>query len=170
MAGPVGIGVIGAGTISNTYLENLTKFADTEVLAIGDIITEAAREKAAKYDVPTAGDVTTVLNDPGVEIVVNLTIPAAHAEVASQAIAAGKHVWNEKPLSLDRVSGQSLLKDAEAAGLLVGCAPDTFLGPGLQTACRLAEEGLIGTPLTALALLQLPGPEAWHPNPPSSMR
>jgi predicted dehydrogenase len=165
MAGPVGIGVIGAGTISNTYLENLTKFADTEVLAIGDIITEAAREKAAKYDVPTAGDVTTVLNDPGVEIVVNLTIPAAHAEVASQAIAAGKHVWNEKPLSLDRVSGQSLLKDAEAAGLLVGCAPDTFLGPGLQTACRLAEEGLIGTPLTALALLQLPGPEAWHPNP-----
>jgi predicted dehydrogenase len=100
-----------------------------------------------------------------VEIVVNLTIPAAHAEVASQAIAAGKHVWNEKPLTLDRVSGRSLLQDAEAAGLLIGCAPDTFLGPGLQTACRLIEQGTIGTPLTALALLQLPGPESWHPNP-----
>ena len=141
--------MIGAGTISDTYLENLTKFADTEVLAIGDIVTDAAQEKAAKYDVAVAGDVATVLNHPDVEIVVNLTIPAAHAEVASQAIAAGKHVWNEKPLALDRVSGQSLLDDAEAAGLLVGCAPDTFLGPGLQTACRLIEQGMIGTPLTA---------------------
>jgi predicted dehydrogenase len=165
MASAVGVGVIGAGTISDTYLENLTRFADTEVLAIGDLVTEAAREKAAKYDVPTAGDVATVLDHSGVEIVVNLTIPAAHAEVATRAIGAGKHVWNEKPLALDRVSGQSLLRDAEAAGLLVGCAPDTFLGPGLQTACRLIEQGLIGTPLTALALLQLPGPESWHPNP-----
>lgn len=165
MSGPVGIGVIGAGTISDTYLENLTNFADTDVLAIGDIVPEAAREKAAKYQVPAAGDVATVLDHPGVEIVVNLTIPAAHAEVATQVIQAGKHVWNEKPLALDRVSGSSLLRDADAAGLLVGCAPDTFLGSGLQTACRLIEEGLIGTPLTALALLQLPGPESWHPNP-----
>jgi len=161
----VGVGLIGAGTISDTYLENLTSFPDTEVLAIGDIVPGAAREKAAKYDVPAAGDVATVLDHPGVEIVVNLTIPAAHAEVATQAIGVGKHVGNEKPLALDRASGERLLRDAEAAGLLVGCAPDTFLGPGLQTACRLIEQGLIGTPLTALALLQLPGPESWHPNP-----
>jgi predicted dehydrogenase len=165
VSGPVGIGVIGAGTISDTYLENLTGFADTEVLAIGDIVLKAAKEKADKYDVPAVGDVATVLDHPGVEIVVNLTIPAAHAEVASQVIAAGKHVWNEKPLALDRFSGQRLLSDAAAAGLRVGCAPDTFLGSGLQTACRLIEQGIIGTPLTALALLQLPGPEAWHPNP-----
>jgi len=165
MTEPVGVGVIGAGTISDTYLENLTTFADTEVLALGDIIPEAAKEKAAKYEVAAAGDVATVLDHPDVEIVVNLTIPAAHAEVATQAIEAGKHVWNEKPLALDRVSGRSLLRDAEAAGLLVGCAPDTFLGSGLQTSCRLIEQGLIGTPLTALALLQLPGPESWHPNP-----
>jgi predicted dehydrogenase len=165
MSEPVGVGVIGAGTISDTYLENLTTFADTEVLALGDIIPEAAKEKAAKYEVAAAGDVATVLDHPDVEIVVNLTIPAVHAEVATQAIEAGKHVWNEKPLALDRVSGRSLLRDAEAVGLLVGCAPDTFLGSGLQTSCRLIEQGLIGTPLTALALLQLPGPESWHPNP-----
>jgi predicted dehydrogenase len=165
MAGPVGIGVIGAGTISDTYLENLTSFADTDVLAIGDLVPEAARLKADKYDVAAAGDVAIVLDHPGVQIVVNLTIPAAHAEVARQAIAAGKHVWNEKPLALDRVSGQRLLADAAAAGLRVGCAPDTFLGSGLQTACRLVEQDMIGTPLTALALLQLPGPESWHPNP-----
>ena len=165
MNGPVGIGMIGAGTISDTYLENLTSFADTDVLAIGDIVPEAARLRAAEYDVAAAGDVDTVLNHPGVEIVVNLTIPAAHAEVASQVIAAGKHVWNEKPLTLDRFSGERLLNDAAAAGLRVGCAPDSFLGTGLQTACRLTEQGMIGTPLTALALLQLPGPESWHPNP-----
>ena len=165
MNGPVGIGMIGAGTISDTYLENLTSFADTDVLAIGDIVPEAARLRAAEYDVAAAGDVDTVLHHPGVEIVVNLTIPAAHAEVASQVIAAGKHVWNEKPLTLDRFSGERLLNDAAAAGLRVGCAPDTFLGTGLQTACRLTEQGMIGTPLTALALLQLPGPESWHPNP-----
>ena len=157
--------MIGAGTISDTYLENLTSFADTDVLAIGDIVPEAARLRAAEYDVAAAGDVDTVLNHPGVEIVVNLTIPAAHAEVASQVIAAGKHVWSEKPLTLDRFSGERLLNDAAAAGLRVGCAPDTFLGTGLQTACRLTEQGMIGTPLTALALLQLPGPESWHPNP-----
>jgi predicted dehydrogenase len=165
MGDPVGVGVIGAGTISNTYLENLTNFADTEVLAIGDLLPEAAREKAAEYEVPAAGDANTVIDHPDVEIVVNLTIPAAHAEVATQVIKVGKHVWNEKPLALDRSSGGSLLRDAEEAGLLVGCAPDTFLGPGLQTACRLTEQGMIGTPLTALALLQLPGPELWHPNP-----
>jgi len=165
MSRPVGVGVIGAGTISNTYLENLTNFADTDVLAIGDIVQTAAEEKAAKYEVPAAGDVATVLDHPDIEIVVNLTIPAAHADVASQVISAGKHVWNEKPLALDRISGRSLLREAEEAGRLVGCAPDTFLGPGLQTACRLVEQGLIGTPLTALALLQLPGPELWHPNP-----
>ena len=165
MGRPIGVGVIGAGTISDTYLKNLTNFADTEVLAIGDIVPEAAREKATKYEVPLAGDVDAVVDHADIEIIVNLTIPAAHAEVASAVIKAGKHVWNEKPLALDRPSGDTVLRDAEKAGLLVGCAPDTFLGPGLQTACRLIEQGMIGTPLTALALLQLPGPELWHPNP-----
>jgi predicted dehydrogenase len=163
--GPVGIGFIGAGVISDTYLENLTGFADTEVVAIGDLFPEAARARAEKYDVAVAGGPEVVLENQDVEIVVNLTIPAAHAEVALQAIKAGKHVWNEKPLALDRVGGKALLDQAEAAGLRVGCAPDTFLGAGLQTARRLIEDGQIGAPLTALVLMQSPGPESWHPNP-----
>jgi predicted dehydrogenase len=163
--GPVGIGIVGAGTISETYLRNLTSFPDVDVLAVGDLFPEVASAKAAEHSVPTSGGVAAVLTHPDVEIVVNLTIPAAHAEVASQAIAAGKHVWNEKPLALDRTSGQAVLEQADAAGLRVGCAPDTFLGAGLQTARRLIERGDIGTPLTALVLMQLPGPESWHPNP-----
>jgi predicted dehydrogenase len=164
-SGPVGIGIIGAGVISDTYLENLTAFADTTVLAIGDLRPDVARAKAAEHGVAAAGDVDVVLGHPDVEIVVNLTIPAAHAEVAVGALAAGKHVWNEKPLALDRAGGRAVLEAAEAARLRIGCAPDTFLGAGLQTARRLIEAGAIGDPLTALAMLQSPGPDAWHPNP-----
>ena len=137
----------------------------TNVLAIGDLYPEAATRRAEEHGVPTSGDPSAVLDHPDVEIVVNLTIPAAHAEVAGQAIAAGKHVWNEKPLALDRASGRALLDAAEAAGLRVGCAPDTFLGSGLQATRRAIDGGLIGDPLTALILLQGPGPESWHPNP-----
>ena len=163
--GPVGVGIIGAGVISKTYIENLTSFADTEVLAIGDLFPEAARARAEEFGIATAGDVSVVLDHPGIELVVNLTIPAAHAEVAGQVVAAGKHVWNEKPLAMDRESGRALLDAADAAGLLVGCAPDTFLGTGLQRSRQLLESGEIGTPLTALVLMQGPGPESWHPNP-----
>lgn len=163
--GPVGVGIIGAGTISQTYLENLTSFGDVEVLAIGDIATDAAQAKAAEFGIAAAGGVDTVLGHDGVELVVNLTVPAVHAEVARSAIAAGKHVLNEKPLALNRVAAQALLNRAAEAGLRVGCAPDTFLGSGLQAARRIIDAGDIGEPLTALTLLQNPGPESWHPNP-----
>ncbi len=106
-----------------------------------------------------------MLNHPDVEIVVNLTIPVAHVEVALAAVAAGKHVWSEKPFSLDQESGRKLLATAQDAGLRLGCAPDTILGPGLQESRRIIERGDIGTPLTALTLMQSPGPESWHPNP-----
>ena len=164
-SGPVGIGIIGAGVISETYLRNLTSFADTKVVAIGDLWPEIARAKASEHGLAAAGDVDVVLGHPDVEIVVNLTIPAAHAEIAERALAAGRHVWNEKPLALDRVGGRAVLDAAAAAGLRVGCAPDTFLGPGLQAARRQVVGGAIGEPLSALALLQSPGPDAWHPNP-----
>jgi len=163
--GPVGVGIIGAGTISKTYLENLTSFPDVEVLAIGDIVTEAAQAKAQEFGVPTHGGPEAVLGHDGVELVINLTIPAVHAEVAMSAIEAGKHVFNEKPLALERVSAKALLDAAEQAGLRVGCAPDTFLGSGLQEARKIIDRGDIGEPLSALTLMQSPGPESWHPNP-----
>ncbi len=164
-SGPVGVGIIGAGVISKEYLENLTSFPDVRVVAIGDLFEDAAAARAAEYGIAKHGGVDAVLGNPDVEIVINLTIPAAHVEVATQAVNAGKHVWSEKPFSLDRESGRRLLKAADAAGVRLGCAPDTFLGAGLQTARRMIERGDIGTPLTALTLLQSPGPESWHPNP-----
>lgn len=161
----VGVGVIGAGVISDAYLKSMQSFPDLNVVAIGDLRPEAAKAKAEEFGIETHGGPEAVLGHPDVEIVVNLTIPIAHVEVALAAVAAGKHVWSEKPFSLDQESGLKLLATAQDAGLRLGCAPDTFLGPGLQTARRLIEKGEIGQPLTALTLMQSPGPESWHPNP-----
>lgn len=162
---PVGVGLIGAGVISDTYLENLTSFPDVEVLIVGDLDVDRAKAQAEKHGVPASGAAQDVLDHPGVQVVVNLTIPAAHTEVSAAAIAAGKHVWTEKPLGLDRDSTSALLRDAEAAGLRVGSAPDTVLGPGLQTAKREIAKGTIGRPLFAQTSMQYQGPEVFHPNP-----
>ncbi len=161
----VGVGVIGAGVISDAYIKSMQSFPDLAVVAIGDLRPEAAKEKAEQYGIETHGGPDVVLNHPDVEIVVNLTIPIAHVEVALAAVAAGKHVWSEKPFSLDQESGLKLLSTAQDAGLRLGCAPDTILGPGLQESRRIIERGEIGQPLTALTLMQSPGPESWHPNP-----
>lgn len=163
--GPVGVGVIGAGVISSAYLENLTRFPDLVVLFIADLDVARARAQAEAFGVPGHGTVDELLAIEAIEIVVNLTVPAVHAEVGHRVLAAGKHVWAEKPFALDRDSGRALLDDAKARGLRVACAPDTFLGAGLQSAQRLLDSGRIGTALTGLALCQGPGPESWHPNP-----
>ncbi|MBT1609652.1 Gfo/Idh/MocA family protein [Curtobacterium poinsettiae] len=163
--GPVGVGVIGAGVISDQYLSNLTVFPDVTVRFIADIDLPRAAAQAEKWSVPGSGTVEELLADDDIEIVVNLTIPAAHVEVALQALAAGKHVWGEKPYALDRASAAELRDAAVAAGKTVSVAPDTFLGAGLQTALRTIREGRIGTPLNGLTLFQSPGPESWHPSP-----
>jgi predicted dehydrogenase len=165
MTEPLGLAVVGCGTISNQYLKNLTQFPDVQVHFCADIDAERAKAQAAAYDVPGSGSVEQALDHPGVGLVVNLTTPAAHAQVAAAAVRAGKHVWNEKPLTLDVATGQHLLELARAANLRVGCAPDTVLGAGIQSARRLIAQGGIGSPLSALTLLQGPGPEGWHPDP-----
>jgi predicted dehydrogenase len=163
--GPVGVGLVGAGTISGAYLRNLTAFPDLRVLMVADLDTGRAAEQAASFGVPRSGTADDLLADPGVEIVVNLTVPAAHVEVGLAALDAGKHVWTEKPLALDRRSARTLLDRAAEQGLRVASAPDTVLGAGLQTARRALDAGRIGAASTALALFQSPGPESWHPSP-----
>ncbi|MCH6231944.1 Gfo/Idh/MocA family oxidoreductase [Microbacterium sp. CFH 31415] len=165
MSAPAGVGIIGAGNISDQYLRNLTAFPDVNVIAIGDLLEHRAREQAAKYGVPKAGGVDLVLGDPEIEIVVNLTIPAVHVEVSEAILAAGKHVWTEKPIGVDRASSLRMLEKADAAGLRVGVAPDTVLGPGVQTAKRAIARGDIGRPLFAQTTFQWQGPEIFHPNP-----
>jgi predicted dehydrogenase len=162
---PVGVAVVGCGNISDAYLSSLTSFPDLRVLFCADLDLERAKAQADKYGVPGAGRTAQAIEHPDVELVVNLTVPAAHADVASQAVALGKNVWIEKPLALDTGAGREVLAAAARAGVRIGCAPDTVLGAGLQTARRMIAEGAIGEPRTALALLQDPGPERWHPAP-----
>ena len=164
-SGPVGVGVIGAGKISEQYLANMKTYPDLDVRFVADLVPERARAVADEYAVPGSGSTQQALDRDDVEIIVNLTIPIAHAEVGAAILAAGKHVWNEKPLTVDLESARSLLAQADAAGLIVGSAPDTFLGPGLQNARRMIERGDIGRPLTASVVFQTPGPHLWHPNP-----
>ncbi|WP_405578850.1 Gfo/Idh/MocA family protein [Streptomyces sp. NBC_01190] len=165
MNGPTRVAVVGAGDISGQYLKALTGYPDLTVTAVADLVPERARAQADAYGIVGWGSTEEVLGRDDVDLVVNLTIPAAHAEVALAAVRAGKHVWGEKPLALDRASARAVLDAADAAGVVVGNAPDTVLGPGIQTAHRLLAEGAVGAPRTVLTLMQGPGPDVWHPRP-----
>lgn len=165
MTRPLGVGIIGAGVISQTYLENLTSFPDVNVVAVGDLLPDRARAKADEHGVAAAGTPDDVLSNPDVDLVVNLTIPQVHVEVSSAAIAAGKHVWTEKPIGLDRDATRALLAQADTAGVRIGSAPDTLLGPAFQTAKRAIQGGVIGEPLFVQTSFQTQGPDLWHPDP-----
>jgi predicted dehydrogenase len=161
----VKVGVIGCGKISGIYLENAGIFEDIEVVACSDLVLERAEAQAEAYGVPKACTPGDLLADPEVEIVLNLTVPVVHAEVSMAALEAGKHVYTEKPLAVDREEGQRMVEMAGERGLRIGCAPDTFLGGGLQTCRKVIDEGVIGEPVAVTALMMNHGPEDWHPNP-----
>jgi predicted dehydrogenase len=165
MSQKVAVGIIGCGNISGAYIKGCRQFEILEVAACADIVMERARETAERYGIPKAYSVSELLHDADVDIALNLTIPAAHAGVSLQALAAGKHIYSEKPLALTAVDGQAILDEAARHAVRVGCAPDTFLGGGLQTCRKLIDEGQIGEPLAATAFMMSGGPESWHPNP-----
>jgi Predicted dehydrogenases and related proteins len=159
-------GIIGCGNISGIYLQNCTKlFKILDVVAVADIDAGRAAERAAEFGIPRACSVKELLSDPEIEIVINLTIPVAHAEVNLAALDAGKNVYVEKPLAIKREDGRRTLDLAESKGLLVGCAPDTFLGGGIQTCRKLIDDGWIGKPIAATAFMTCHGHEGWHPDP-----
>lgn len=165
MSFPVKIGVVGCGNISVTYLRNLPLFKETEVVACGDLVPERALAQAIECGIGRVHTLDEILADPDIEIVLNLTTPVAHSGIALAALHAGKHVYNEKPLAIERADGQRLLQTAAEKGLRVGCAPDTFLGAGQQTARKLLDAGTVGEPVAGAAFMTCHGHEGWHPDP-----
>ena len=161
----VKLGIIGCGNICDAYINGSRQFPIMEVYAVADIAFERAEEKAKNFEIAKAYVPEDLLADDAVDIVINLTIPAVHAEVSMQALQAGKHVYSEKPLATNLADGKKLVEYAEAQGLRLGCAPDTFLGGGLQSSRQYVEEGLIGEPVAANAFMLSRGVETWHPNP-----
>ncbi|MFA9560003.1 Gfo/Idh/MocA family protein [Evansella sp. AB-rgal1] len=159
------VGIIGCGNISSIYMENIPGFPELELVACSDIIMEKAEAQAKKFNVMKACTVPEILDDPNIDIIVNLTTPQDHAEVCIQALQAGKHVHVEKPLAVTLEDGKKIVNLAQEKGLLVGGAPDTFLGAGIQTALQLIEQGEIGELVGASAFLIGRGHEHWHPDP-----
>jgi predicted dehydrogenase len=160
----VNIGIIGCGNIAQAYFNGAKAFEVLEVVSCADINMAAARAKAEENGC-NAQTVKQLLANKAVDLVINLTIPAVHAEVSMAALKAGKHVHCEKPLAVHLEDGKAVLDLATQKGLLVGCAPDTFMGAGLQTCRKVVDDGWIGKVVGGTAFMMGRGPESWHPNP-----
>jgi predicted dehydrogenase len=161
----VSIGIIGCGNISAAYLRTAQTFRILNVAAVADLDPARAEARAEEFGVPRACSVDDLLADPEIALVVNLTTPQAHTEVNLAALAAGKHVYTEKPLAVTREDGRRVVAAAREAGLRLGCAPGTFLGGGLQTCRKLIDDGAIGRPVACTAFMMSHGHEHWHPDP-----
>ena len=161
---PGRIGVIGCGNISGIYFKTCKTFRTIDVIACADAVPERAQAKAEEQGI-RALSVDQLLRNPDIDIVLNLTVPKAHAEVALMALEAGKHVYSEKPLATNRAEGKRIIEFARSKGLRVGSAPDTFLGAGLQTCRKLIDDGWIGKPVAATGFMMCHGHESWHPDP-----
>lgn len=164
MTEKLGIGIIGCGNISAAYMRLAPMFRGIEMRACADLNPDAAKDRAAEFGL-RAEDVDGLLAADDIDIVVNLTVPSAHSEVSRQVIAAGKHVYSEKPFVLSVEDGLTLKAAAQANGLRVGSAPDTFLGGAHQLARHLVDAGAVGPIASGTCFVQSPGMEMWHPNP-----
>ncbi len=160
----IGIGIIGCGNISQAYFNGATTFEVMEIVSCADINMDTAKAKAEENGCQ-AQTVEELLTNPNVDLVINLTLPAVHAEVSMNALRAGKHVHCEKPLAVHLADGKAVLDLAQEKNLLVGCAPDTFMGAGLQTCRKLIDDNWIGNVIGGTAFMMSHGPESWHPNP-----
>jgi predicted dehydrogenase len=165
MSDIVKLGVVGCGNISNAYFNGCKFFDNVEIVHVADIDLGRAQAKAEEWSIPQATDVATLLSNPEIEIVINLTIPKFHGEIALKSLEAGKAAYCEKPFSLSRDEGRRVLALGKEKGLRVGCAPDTFLGAGYQTCRKLIDDGAIGEPVAATAFMMGHGHESWHPDP-----
>ncbi len=164
MENKVKVGIIGCGNICGQYFQHLKDFPIVDLKACADLAMSRAEERAAEHGIK-AMTVEGLLADKDIEIVVNLTVPKAHFPVNMAAIEAGKSVHCEKPLAINREDGRKTVAAAKAKGVLLGCAPDTFLGGGAQTCRKLIDDGWIGEPVAATAFMLCHGHESWHPSP-----
>ncbi|GAA1501498.1 Gfo/Idh/MocA family oxidoreductase [Dactylosporangium maewongense] len=165
MGEPLRVGIVGAGKISRQYATTLARLPGVALTRVADLAADRASALAADFAGVQAVSVSDLMADDAVDLVLNLTVPRAHAEVALAALAAGKHVYGEKPLAATTLEGRAILDAARAAGRTVGCAPDTVLGTGVQTARAALDAGEIGVPVAATAFMVTPGHERWHPDP-----
>lgn len=165
MIEPLRVGLIGCGRISDIYIQNCQSFPEIELVACASLDLAESQAKAAEHGVPKACGPQDIFDDASIEAVLNLTIPAAHAEITLSALNAGKHVYSEKPFATTLADGQAILDQAVTKGLLVGNAPDTFLGGRWQTCREMIDQGVIGKPIGVQVFVGTHGVERHNPNP-----
>lgn len=164
MAKKLKVGVVGCGNISVTYFKYAPLFATIEIAACADLNMSLAEARAKEYGIK-AMTPQALIASPDIDIVLNLTVPAAHFGVSLAAVKAGKHVYSEKPLTLSLKDGLTLKKATEKHGVKLACAPDTILGGAHQLARKAVDDGVIGKVTSGTAVIMGHGMEHWHPNP-----
>ena len=164
MGKPLGVGIVGVGNISTQYLTNIPHLSNLKLIGVSDLNESRQDEVASAYSVKSmSGD--SIFTDPDIDVILNLTLPQSHAEINLKALMNGKHVYLEKPFAPTVDEGTPVLELAAKKGLRVGCAPDTFLGTGIQSSKFMIDSGAIGSPFAATASWSAPGHEIWHPAP-----
>ena len=158
------IGIIGCGNISSAYLRLGPMFKGVDIIAVADLDATAAKARADEFGIE-ARSIDALLTSDDIDIIINLTIPAAHYEVTCNILRAGKHAYTEKPLVLTLEQGKEMQKLCDETGLRVGSAPDTFLGAAHQQARQIIDDGQIGKVIAGTAHVMSRGMEDWHPNP-----
>jgi len=163
----INVGIVGCGNISGIYFENLCNVFNNivDVVACSDLQIKRAKEKKEEFGIDKVCSTEELLADNNIDIVLNLTTPNSHADICIRALKANKHVYVEKPLAITREDGKAILKLAKEKSLLVGGAPDTFLGASIQTCKKIIDDGWIGKPIAATAYMVCHGHESWHPDP-----
>lgn len=164
MGKPLRVGIVGVGNISSQYLANIPALSNLKLVGVSDLDTKRAEEVASQYKLNCFSN-DEIFKSPDVDVILNLTLPQTHASVNLKALENGKHVYLEKPFALTMEEADTVLALAKEKDLRIGCAPDTFLGTGIQTSKYLIESGEIGTPFAASAFWSAPGHELWHPSP-----
>lgn len=164
MGKPLGVGIVGVGNISSQYLANIPNLSNLKLIGVSDL-NKARQDEVAKINNIASIEGDEIFTHPDVDVILNLTLPQSHAEVNLKALNNGKHVYLEKPFALSTTEGAPIIELAAKKGLRIGCAPDTFLGTGIQSSKSRIESGAIGSPFAASASWSAPGHELWHPSP-----
>jgi predicted dehydrogenase len=160
-----GVGIIGCGNIAGPYARSLAEHDEVHLVAVTDVDTARADAFAAEHDVRAHHSLETLLADPDIDIVVNLTVHHAHYAVTKQALEAGKHVYSEKPMALEAAEARELVALATGRGVRLACSPATFLGEAQQTVGAIIRSGELGTVRAVYADVNWGRIETWHPAP-----
>ncbi len=160
----VKVAIMGCGMISSAYFKAAQKFPIIEVVACSDLLPDRAKAKAEEFGAKAMTNEEIYAN-PEIEVAINLMPPLMHSKIMLEALNAGKHVYTEKPFGVDEPDARKVIEFAKKKGLRVGSAPDTFLGGGYQTCRKLLDDGWIGKPIAATAIVMGRGPEKWGQAP-----